>query len=430
MKFEFILAQRFTFPHAIKGSRRPTFIVLIATVGIAIGTAALIIALTIVQGFSHEIKEKILGFGSHIQVTQITGQLFSTEKTNLDELSKLGDVNAMSPFLHSPVIVKSASLSRFGESLIEPAQLKAIDPKNDVSFIRTKIAEGTFFRQPDSLLNPGVELPILIGKKLAQKLRLELNDELLLIRSDMHELGLVDVHQMSIQDILPKLYIWPAQVVGIYETGLVQGFDESMIFSSLKHAQKTLQDSSLISGYDIQTLNPDGIPKLTQDMNSRLGYPFHARSIFDIYYNIFAWLRLQENIIPMLLVTISIVAGFNVISTLLIMVLDKKKEIGILMSMGLGQQKIRRVFISQSILMAGLGIVLGNLLALGLSMLEKLFHIVAISEEVYFLKQVPILIKPENYVLVSAITLFICIAASYLPSRLSTHLNPVDVIEN
>jgi len=430
LKFEFLVAQRFTFPHTIKGSRRPTFIVSIAIAGIAIGTAALILALSIVQGFSYEIREKILKFGAHIQVTPITGVLFSPKDTNLGMLRDFEYVGAMSPFLESQVIVKSNGRSRSGTSLIEPAKLKAIDPKEDVSFIRDNIVEGAFFKQADSNLSSGVELPVVIGKTLAKKLQLKLNDELILIRSDMHELGLVDARRLSLEELLPRLQIWSAQVVGVYETGLAQGFDETMVFSSLKDAQKTLNDTSLISGYDIKSLNPDAIAPLTKAMNVKLGYPFQAKSVFDLYYAIFAWLRLQENIIPMLLITISIVAGFNVISTLLIMVLDKKKEIGILMAMGLESAKVRRVFISQSVLMAGVGVLLGNLLALGLSMLEQFFHLVPLVEEVYFLKQVPVLIKPENYALVSTITLAISALASYFPSRLSSNLNPVDVIES
>ncbi len=430
MSFEFVLAKRFTFPKTVEGSKRPAFIVLIGTVGIAIGTAVLILALSIVQGFSHEIKAKILGFGSHIQVSQVTGHSFSTAETNMEQLMALPGVSAMSPFFQSQVIAKSQAMSEIGGGLIEPAQLKAIEPETDVSFIRQKITEGSFFGVPDSVLNPGIELPVVIGKKLARKLRLELHDELILIRSDMHELGLVDAHRLSIQELLPRLYIWPAQVVGIYETGLAQGFDESMIFSSLSHAQKTLSDSKIISGYVIQSNQADRIEPLTADINYKLGYPFQARSIFDIYYNIFAWLRLQENIIPMLLVTISIVAGFNVISTLLIMVLDKKKEIGILLSMGLKKSKIKQVFVSQSFLMAALGVLAGNILALGLTWFERLFHVISLTEEVYFLNQVPILIKPENYLLVSAITLLISLVASYFPSRLSARLNPIEVIEN
>jgi lipoprotein-releasing system permease protein len=154
----------------------------------------------------------------------------------------------------------------------------------------------------------------------------------------------------------------------------------------------------------------------------------YARTIYQIYQNIFVWLRFQENIIPLLLISVTVVAAFNVISTLLIIVLEKSREIGVVMSFGASDKQVKTIFISQSLLMAGVGIAIGNALALTLSIAEKSLHLISLSEETYFISNVAIAIKPINYFAISCFTVLVCWLASLIPSSVAAKLNPVEAL--
>ncbi|ACF14641.1 protein of unknown function DUF214 [Chloroherpeton thalassium ATCC 35110] len=427
MKFELTIAHRFTFPPSRSGVKRPAFIVTIAMLGIMLGTTALILTLSIVQGFSDEIKKKIVGFGSHIQVTQVGGRVFDLASSPFDDLAHVSNVDALSPFYQTDVILKG-SREDGKEIFIEPAVLKGIIPSEDVSFIRDKITEGVYFTEVTGAHVAANELYVILGKKLAQRIGAKVGSSVLLMSSNELESANLFNKNLRLEDALSMLRLMNGRVVGIYETGLAQGFDETMVFAPYFQLETNFVKKGSVSGIDIRTANIDRIGETLESISNEMSYPFIARSIYDIYYNIFAWLRLQENIIPMLLVTITVVAGFNIVSTLLIMVLDKKQEIGLLMSMGVSERNVRTVFVSQAMILSGAGILLGNLLAFGLSMLEQLNHFIPLSEEVYFINAVPIVIKIENYVFVSVIAILITLTTSYIPSHIGSKIKPIESI--
>ncbi|MFN3345291.1 MAG: FtsX-like permease family protein [Chloroherpetonaceae bacterium] len=418
MKFELTIARRFLFPQREK-EHKPTFISTIATGGIALGTAALILTLSIVQGFSDEIRNKIIGFGSHIHLVKIGGGVVKYDSVIAIKTSKIQNILSLSPFLQKDIILKSAN----GASLLEPALLKAVVPQTDNSFIRNKIISGAYFGDSSQ-----ATLPLLLGKKLAQKLALKVGDELLVIATTK-SLAQENMHtEMNAKNLLKSMRIETAKVVGIYETGLSQGFDDAVAFTTLSSAQVFLDMPEMISGYEFVVQDIDLLGETAKELDATVGFPMYARTIFQIYQNIFVWLRFQENIIPLLLVSVTIVAAFNVISTLLIIVLEKGREIGVVMSFGASGKQIKTIFISQSLLMALIGMAIGNGLALLLSVAEKSLHLISLSEETYFISNVAIAIKPVNYVMISVFTLLVCWLASLVPSGVAAKLNPIQAI--
>ncbi len=419
MKFEFTIARRFLFPQRER-EHKPTFISAIATGGIALGTAALILTLSIVQGFSDEIRNKIIGFGSHIHLVKVGGDFVKYDSVIAIKTKQTQNVASLSPFLQKDVILKSAS----GASLLEPALLKAVEPQTDNSFIRNKITSGAYF--PDSTQTM---LPMLLGKKLAQKLALKVGDNLLVIATTKSFAEEKEMRvEMNAKSLLKSMRVETATVVGIYETGLSQGFDDAIAFTTLSSAQTFLDMPEMISGYEITVKEIDFVSETARELDSIVGFPMYARTIYQIYQNIFVWLRFQENIIPLLLISVTIVAAFNVISTLLIIVLEKGREIGVVMSFGASGKQVKTIFISQSLLMAGVGIAIGNGLALLLSIAEKSLHLISLSEETYFISNVAIAMKPINYVAISSFTVLVCWLASMLPSSVAAKLNPVQAI--
>jgi len=418
LKFEFTIARRFLFPHKEK-AHRPTFISAIATGGIALGTAALILTLSIVQGFSDEIRNKIIGFGSHIHLVKVGGDFVKYDSVIAIKTKQTQNVASLSPFLQKDVILKSAN----GASLLEPSLLKAVEPQTDNSFIRDKITAGAYF--PDSLK---ATLPLLLGKKLAQKLALKVGDKLLVIATTKSVAEEEARSERNAKSLLKSMRVETATVVGIYETGLSQGFDDAIAFTTLSSAQTFLDMPEMISGYEITVKEIDFVGETARELDAIIGFPMQARTIYQIYQNIFVWLRFQENIIPLLLISVTIVAAFNVISTLLIIVLEKGREIGVVMSFGASGKQIKTIFIAQSLLMALVGIAIGNGLAFLLAIAEKSLHLISLSEETYFISNVAIAMKPINYVAISSFTVLVCWLASLIPSSVAAKLNPVQAI--
>lgn len=418
MRFEFTIARRFLLPHK-DAEYKPTFMSVIATAGIALGTSALILTLSIVQGFSDEIRNKIIGFGSHIHLVKIGGDFITSDSVIAIKTQQIPNVASVSPFLQKDVILKSAN----GAARLEPALLKAIVPRTDRSFIRSKITAGEYFS--DSVK---ATLPLLLGKKLAQRLALSVGDNLLVIATtkSFAEEGLRA--EINIKNLLKSMHVESATVVGIYETGLSQGFDDAIVWTTLAAAQTFLDMPRMISGYELTVEDIDRIAQTANELERLLGFPMYARTIYQIYKDIFVWLRFQENIIPLLLISVTIVAAFNVISTLLIIVLEKGREIGVVMSFGASSKQIKTIFISQSLLMAFVGIAVGNGLSLGLSIAEKSLHMISLSEETYFISNVAIAIKPMNYVAISIFTVLVCWLASLVPSGVAAKLNPAQAI--
>ncbi len=418
MKFELTIARRFLFPQKEK-EHKPTFISAIATGGIALGTAALILTLSIVQGFSDEIRNKIIGFGSHIHLIKVGGDFVKYDSVIAIKTKQIQNVTSLSPFLQKDVILKSAS----GASLLEPALLKAVVPQTDNSFIRDKVTSGAYF--VDSLK---ATLPLLLGKKLAQRLALKVGDNLLVIATTKSFTEEEARTERNAKSLLKAMRVETATVVGIYETGLSQGFDDAIAFTTLSSAQTFLDMPEMISGYEITVKEIDLVGETARELDAIIGFPMYARTIYQIYQNIFVWLRFQENIIPLLLISVTIVAAFNVISTLLIIVLEKGREIGVVMSFGASGKQVKTIFVSQSLLMASVGIAIGNGLSLVLSIAEKSLHLISLSEETYFISNVAIAMKPMNYVAISSFTVLVCWLASLIPSSVAAKLNPVQAI--
>ncbi len=419
MKFELAIARRFTFPR-IERQSKPSFIVFIAVLGISIGTAALILTLSIVYGFSRIIESKLALFGSHIVVTHASLKEFEQDDKTLSEIAQMHNVASAAPFLQRNVILKSRSLS--DDPLLEPAVLKGILPTADISSMREKVISGQFLS--DSLR---FKIPVLIGKKLAQRLSLSLHSELLVL-SSAAAIDALPIQAQHPDELLRLLKLETATIVGIYETGLSQGFDETVVFTTLDALQKFLDVPQRISGYEVRTINFDLVRQTAQELNQALKAPLVARTIYQVHASIYAWLGLQKNVVPLLLVMVTVVAAFNIISTLLIIVLEKSAEIGVLMSFGASPTHIRHIFISQALLMSILGIVFGNALALTLSLLEQRFHFIPLPEETYYISEAPIIIEPIHYAVVSALALLISLLASLIPAHSASRLNPVNAI--
>ncbi len=404
MPFPIFISGKYIFSK--KDSGFITFISAISITGIALGVATLIIALSILGGFERTITDKVIAFDSHIQVSSYTGILppYSSTLPVLKE--------KLSPYAVS-IYPFASKLAIIGSKYVkEGVNVKGIRPSDAWEGIRKDLVQGEF------KLTGSSGLPsMVIGKKLAEKLLIKVGDE-------------VTVFALS-KDEIPSPQNMPNvekfKITGIFESGMA-AYDDINAYVSLKEAQNLCSLGSHVTGYDIKLNNISKIDSLTSYLNDYLGYPFAVRSIYQLHRNIFTCIDLQKKPIPIILGLIIIVAVFNIIGTLLMIVLEKTGSIGILKSMGATGKQIISVFIYEGIYLALSGILIGNLLAFALTFLQYKYRIISIPSSVYFMSTVPIHLSAATFVLVSAVTFILCIVAAFVPSYIASRIQPVTTL--
>lgn len=401
MSLSYFIAKRYT-----KEKKDAKFLSLISTItigGIALGVTVLIIALTILNGFENTIKEKIISFNSHMVVSAFGSRNLPDYKKNLHTIEEhlKPYLESVSPYISKNGIIKSKQRS-------EGITLIGIDPKNNNYDIKQYITDGSY--EVDS--NKAV-----VGKKLADRLFINVGDKLTLfaLRND-------EMPTFANPPVIDQFVI-----SGIFESGMAQ-YDDLKIYTNLNYTQDMLRLGDAVSGYNIKLTELTQIDSLRENLQDHLGYPFYVRTLYQMHSNIFTWLELQKEPIPIVLGLIIIVAVFNIVGTLLMIILEKTSAIGILKSLGATKKQIVKLFIYQGVFLSVIGILIGNTLAFTLSILQQQFEIISLPSSVYFISSVPIYIDWKIYLLISGVAFLLSVAASVVPSVIAAGLNPIRAI--
>jgi len=382
-----------------------SFITSIAILGVMLGVASLIITLSILDGFEKTIKENVVSFTAHMQLFAFQNQLLSEpERTTEQVMSRYPDVVEMAPYATREGMVRS-------DAEIDGILIKGVDPVNDISAAKRRLVEGKYDLAEKET---GLQTMIL-GKRLAEKLRVKIGDKVLAYALGGASLSLAQARIMQFQ------------ISGIYETGMAD-YDGSIAYINLRNAQRLFQIGKTVNGFDILVANTDSLPSLVEHIPDELGYPYYAQSMYQQHHNLFVWVDFQKIPVLIALGLIAIVATVNIIGTLLMMVLEKSREIGTLRALGMKKQTLVRIFMKQGMLIGFIGTLLGNVVAWLLCWLELKYRLFPLPSDIYFMTHVPIQLSPINFLLVSAITLLLTAAASWLPSRLATRLDPISLL--
>ncbi len=400
MKYEWFIAKRH-----ISSNRRSGFISFItgfSIAGVALGTAALIITLSILEGFEKEIKEKVFGFMTHIQVQGFQGQPLLGYKNSIELVKEqVVGVSAIAPY------VAKEAMIRAGDN-VDGIFLKGIDIHNDINKIRSYIKEGEYLdKKTDSSV-------IVIGKKLARKLDISIGDKVIVF-------GLPK-EGTSFQ---PKVVVF--KVIGIFESGMAE-YDDIYAYTELMQAQKLFGFGDGITGYEVLVDSLPNASVIASEIQNLLGYPHYALTAAQLYRNLFAWIDLQKKPAPILLGLIIIVATVNIIGTLLMVVLERTQEIGSLKSIGASNKGIQKIFIIQGGFIAAIGVALGNILAFVLCFLQLELKFFSLPSDIYFMSTVPILLQWENFLLVTLLVIVLCLLSSIIPSRAAAKLDAVTTL--
>lgn len=387
-------------------------IVTIAVIGIALGVAAMIISTATVTGFKNQIRDKVIGFGSHIQILNLdsnTSYETSPVNKNQDFLPELASIPGIK---HIQVFATKAGIIKTGKE-IQGIVLKGIGSDFDWGFFEKSLIEGNLFKVTDSVKTNKV----LISKYISDLLELKVDDSFIMY---------------FIQDP-PRVRKF--SVSGVYETSL-EDFDKIFILADIGHIQKLNNwDDNQVSGFEITIDNFKNVQIKSWEAQNIIGYELtengsrlRVQSIIDKYPQIFDWLNLQDLNVWIILTLIFLVAGFNMVSSLLILILERTNMIGILKALGTRNWSIRKVFLYQSAYLIIKGLFWGNLIGIGLCLIQYQFGIIKLDRASYYLSEVPINL---NLLIISGLnigTLLLTILMLIIPSYLISRISPVKTI--
>ena len=406
MSFTTFVARRFLqFRRTTKARSFISFVTMISIIGVALGTASLIIALTILGGFEKDLKEKVIGFTTHIQVTTYTNQPIRYYANIESKLRKeIPEIRSVSAFISKEGMVN------FGDET-EGIIIKGIENTDSEHGIEQYLVEGKVDLYE---VAPGLH-GCVMGRKLLNTIGAVLHDTVLVF-------GLQGHIQTS---LAPNVMAFV--VNGVYESGMAE-YDDVYLYAGIPAVQQLINYEAAVSGFEVMLLHVDDAAETAKKITDILGYPFTARTLFQLYRNLFTWIELQKEPIPLILGLIIAVAAVNIVGTLLMLVLEKRKQIGILRSLGASQRDVKRIFLIKGTIIAFVGTALGNLFGFSVCWLQQHYEIISLPSTIYFMKTVPIYFLPENFIIVSLVSIILCIAASYIPARLAARMDPIKSI--
>jgi lipoprotein-releasing system permease protein len=216
-------------------------------------------------------------------------------------------------------------------------------------------------------------------------------------------------------------------VTGIFESGMTE-YDDTYAYTSLTTAQKLFEIGDNITGYNIKLGDISKIDSLTIHLGKSLRYPHSVRSVYQLHRNIFTWIELQKEPIPIILALIILVAVFNIVGTLLMIVLEKTNAVGILKTLGSKRKQIISIFLIHGAILAIVGIAFGSVLGYLLMFIQDRFNIITLPSSVYFMSKVPFQITADTFIVIAVITFLLCILASLIPSYIASKIKPVNAL--
>jgi len=379
---------------ARKKERFLSIISLISVLGVAVGVAALILVIAVMSGFDSELKARIVGTTAHIFIERDDGIIYPDAFVD-EVLSGNKDVVGSSPFVSSQVIL------RVGETF-SGAILTGIDEETEKSVTNVKqySVEGGSPRLGDS--------GILVGCELAGKL------------------GLGPGDKVSVVSALSEKPL-DFTVIGTLRSGLYT-FDVNNIFIGLKPAQKLFGIEGLVTGIAVNISDEFKADKVKRDIAVQLGFPYFVQSWTDLNANLFSALKLEKIAMFIILTLIVIVACFNIASTLIVRVVEKTKDIGILKAIGATHRDIRSIFRLEGLFIGLIGTAIGLGVGITLGWLQKAYKIVRLSPDVYYIDAVPVYISWQDPLVIAAGAIILSLLATVYPSHKAARLNVVDAL--
>jgi lipoprotein-releasing system permease protein len=381
-------------------------IVRIAILSIGLGLTVMFVSVAILTGFQKEVREKVIGFGSHIQISHYDENSSLETKPISMHQDFYPSLETARGIKHIQVYATKAGIIKTADQ-IQGIVLKGIGPDYDLSFFANKMVAGHLIHLSDT----GRTNDVMISKNLASLLKLRLNDD-------------VRMYFISGTTTLGRKF----HIAGIYETGLEE-FDKVYVICDIKHIRKLNNwQPDEVGGFEVTLDNFKDLDKMGKYVYRKIGMTLDAKTIRDLYPQIFDWLDLQDINVIIILVLMVLVSGITMISTLLILILERTTMIGILKALGMPNSGIRRIFLINAAYIIGQGLIWGNLVGAALCIIQQKYGIIKLSQESYYVPVVPVNLDLWNILLLNAGTAVVCLAMLLVPSFVTSRISPLRAI--
>ncbi|HET8917407.1 MAG TPA: lipoprotein-releasing ABC transporter permease subunit, partial [Candidatus Binatia bacterium] len=401
MRYELFIGLRY-----LRARRRETFISLITIIsvlGVMIGVMTLNVVMAVMTGFEETLRDRLLGINAHVALVKSGDQLREYEKL-LELVRQTKGVVAASPSIYGQVMLTSGPR-------VSGVVVRGVDPDkvNQVVDIERYIREGSLQslkqQQPLQVQGRTILLPgVIIGTRLANQLGVFLGSPIQVVSP----LG-----SPTAIGVIPKVRRFV--VVGIFDSGMSE-IDSTLVYMNLKDAQTFFELGDAVTNIEIRVQDVYRAQSVAQDIQRRLGFPYLTEDWSRLWPNLFSALKLEKTVYFLVLLLMVLIGAFNIISTLTMVVMEKRKDIAILQSMGATRESIRRIFLIKGCVIGVVGTLLGVFLGLAICLLIQKYRFIELPKDVFLISTVPVRIYLSNFLLVGFASLFVCLLASIYPA--------------
>jgi lipoprotein-releasing system permease protein len=400
--YQFFIARRYF--RSKKKHRGISINTLISTAGVALGVMTLIIVLSVMSGFHEDLQDKILGVNAHVIVMNYKGKMrdYKTIEKKIDSMKGVAD---STPFIYGQVML------RFGDR-VQGVVVRGIDPVTGTGTVDVlrKLEGGSIDRLKGDDKGPG----IIVGKELLRRLGLFVGDTVDMV-SPIGEIGPLGM--------MPKMKKF--RIAGYFEAGMYE-YDSSLAFIDLGEAQKFFQYGNAVTGIEIKLDDIYDADRISKNIQETLGPPFYAKDWMQMNRNLFSALKLEKIVMFIILTLIILVASFNIISNLIMIVIEKGREIAILKAMGAKNRGVMLIFILHGLIIGVTGTIIGVAGGYVLCYLLKTYKFISLPGDVYYLSYLPVKMSPFDFVVVPSAAILITLLATAYPSWQAAKVDPVE----
>ena len=392
-----------------------SLITVLSIAGVSVGVMALIVVIAVMAGFESDLKQRIMGIRPHMVITQKAGN-FDNYQQIIRQIAPTTGIETASAFISTQVVLRTNS--RVAGALMKGVQVTA--QSSGISGVDTHLlASPPNTADTTKKGNPKPALPpIIIGKELAANLGV--------IRGDT-------VYIISPRGMLSPIGHMPAmvrfQVVDLFESGMYE-FDGTLCFVDLIQAQRMLKMPNSVSGIEIRVDNMDHASQVARTIGTAIGNDYDVKDWKQLNRSLFSALRLEKTVMFIIQALIVLVAAFNIAGSLVMMVIEKRKDIAILKAMGATSRSISQIFVIKGLMIGLMGIALGTSAGVGLCALQARYTLVHLPADVYYITTLPVNLKLFDVLLIAVSALLICLAATLYPARQAAAVNPVEAIRH
>ncbi len=374
----------------------------IAVVSIALGVVVMIMAVSILGGFKGEIAQKVVGFGSHLTVSNFASNPLYQETPVIVDSALIDNIKGVPGVRHLQFFASKGGMVKTQEQ-IYGIMLRGLSTNYDTTFFAGCLVDG---RLPQSTTD------VLISSTIAARMQLHVGDKM-------------------------RTYFWGGEtyrsraftVSGIYNTDLTE-FDELYVIGDLRQVQRLNDwDSTMVGGYEILVDDFDRLDATAFDLLGVLPYNYSLQTIVEAHPALFSWLDLLNSNITLILIIMSLVCSVAIVSALLIMIFEKGRTIGLLKALGASNASVRRIFLLKASRLILEGILIGDAIAISFCLVQDRWHVMKLDAESYSMPYVPVDLDPTLFLVISVIALVVCLLALLLPAAYISHISPAQSLK-